>query len=818
MTTVSTATFSIQFPDFYTEIRTVWESARGEHLKGEEILSFITAGLNETGFYNKYEGSSFQERFYNNCLEKRGRVTVLQDKSLPVAGHTSFVRLATSEAGYFFYFATVQISDDFCYDFTADCELTSRDTYEKIFDEVWQSLQYFGNPHEAFEVQKAGIDSFFKKLKPEVSQTQDLQLPEIRPFQIPADEKDFLEIDNVRFEWLPECTSYIAPHDRTLTVNLEARAEQYPELTHPHILNDYDDGKIYLRFSIREIYQSGVPTGVFKLEKDREPAFKCSLSKGGFHYSLHLTGVLTLADGWLGFSGYFENIMQTHAYAVNMAKKIPPELLQWTEYRFLHLEEVATAPPETVHHLQLTSPDPALLSEALSPLKNLKTLGISCSSNDQLKEIPREIKKCRQLTELALTGIAGVSSFPKWIGDLQLLQRLTFTDSQVEAIHPDVFRLPQLEYCFLSNNRLETITPALPESLKVLSLQGNRFTSLPASMAALPHLTALYLRDNPLEHLPAAFINIKRLDLEKEKKQQLLDYTYPGAGGKGTIPFNNDLFEARHDAALLQTLETAVKVAGFEEYRNGLTLLARSAVALQTTVQDDYATKGNTRFGGLPDLPPDVRHPSFTTAAGDLRYLQFIAQLNCGSISHLQHYLPRTGMLYFFITDQESMGPQVLYYDGPVSALQSAAASPVTDEDIYDDYGIFTPYQAAAAVYPAVPSFYNDEHLYKTVAPELDALEEDDTVEAFRKSLEPAGVKPVHNINGYVFKQHGSPELEAVDELRGKPEDWMVLLSVSTDNNTGFCFWDAGEIYFVIHKSDLAKRDFSNIYCGLESS
>src|ERR1044072_1090531 len=79
-------------------------------------------------------------------------------------------------------------------------------------------------------------------------------------------------------------------------------------------------------------------------------------------------------------------------------------------------------------------------------------------------------------------------------------------------------------------------------------------------------------------------------------------------------------------------------------------------------------------------------------------------------------------------------------------------------------------------------------------------------------------VKPEHGINSYVFKQHGTPEIEAVNKMMGKPEEWMVLLRVSSDNNPGFCFWDAGEIYFVIHKSDLDKKDFSNVYCGLESS
>jgi uncharacterized protein YwqG len=91
-------------------------------------------------------------------------------------------------------------------------------------------------------------------------------------------------------------------------------------------------------------------------------------------------------------------------------------------------------------------------------------------------------------------------------------------------------------------------------------------------------------------------------------------------------------------------------------------------------------------------------------------------------------------------------------------------------------------------------------------------------MEQLEAELEPEAVKPEHGINSYVFKQHGTPEIEAVDKMKGKPDEWMVLLRVGSDGNPGFCFWDAGEIYFVIHKSDLDKKDFSNVYCGLESS
>jgi len=46
----------------------------------------------------------------------------------------------------------------------------------------------------------------------------------------------------------------------------------------------------------------------------------------------------------------------------------------------------------------------------------------------------------------------------------------------------------------------------------------------------------------------------------------------------------------------------------------------------------------------------------------------------------------------------------------------------------------------------------------------------------------------------------------------------LILLKVYSDDKPGFCFWDAGEISFLIHKSDLAKGDFSNVMCTLESS
>jgi uncharacterized protein YwqG len=68
----------------------------------------------------------------------------------------------------------------------------------------------------------------------------------------------------------------------------------------------------------------------------------------------------------------------------------------------------------------------------------------------------------------------------------------------------------------------------------------------------------------------------------------------------------------------------------------------------------------------------------------------------------------------------------------------------------------------------------------------------------------------------YGFTQNESPELQAALTYRGKPEDWVILLKVGSEGD--FMWGDAGELFYVIHKSDLLKRDFSKVFITIESS
>jgi uncharacterized protein YwqG len=468
-----------------------------------------------------------------------------------------------------------------------------------------------------------------------------------------------------------------------------------------------------------------------------------------------------------------------------------------------------------VRRLWLTDADAGALQEAIKPLTNLQVLSIDYRDKElaaHFKEVPAAVRQLSELKELSLTGVAALETLPQWLGDLKKLETIRLQDSKVEAIHQAIFQLPLLKKLYLGNNQLRSIPATLPENLENLMLSNNQLTTVPESVTKLQYLN---IEHNPLQQLPAGLENIPDLSLEFEKKISLLDYTYKGADGRGTNPYDDSRFFAQHDAQLLSLLEEQIDANELSKFKAGLINRSRHSVALNTTEEDTYTEKGNHRFGGLPDLPPGVPYPSFTDWEQQERGLQFIAQINCAAIAHLQTYLPRTGILYFFITDQEEMGPKVLYFDGDCNELQSGKDLEIAEDYIYDQNGIYTPFRAVTGKYASLPPSYNLHSLY----PELTGLDEMyEKMEQLEAALQPDSVKPEHGINSYVFKQHGTPEIEAVDKMKGKPDEWMVLLRVSSDSNPGFCFWDAGEIYFVIHKSDLDKKDFSNVYCGLESS
>jgi hypothetical protein len=101
--------------------------------------------------------------------------------------------------------------------------------------------------------------------------------------------------------------------------------------------------------------------------------------------------------------------------------------------------------------------------------------------------------------------------------------------------------------------------------------------------------------------------------------------------------------------------------------------VAQSAIQLLPVEPDDYGKAGVTRFGGVPDLPPEVVWPSL-----DGTYLTFVAQINLSEMPFLENYpLPTSGWLYFFLIDKapaDALAHKVIYYPGPTDRLKKTLA------------------------------------------------------------------------------------------------------------------------------------------------
>ena len=777
MQRTATETFSVFFPQVYEHVFALKENIMAEHKQDDKCLSYINISLQELSIFDDYEGDDLLTRFRAFCLDERGTVEVIADKTLEVAGLVSNIRTAQAPNGYFYYFGLLPINSEFGYLFIGDCE-SRKEYYEPLFDDIWQSLK-----------------SYDKAAEPE-------------PISFPADGQEFWQIDHHVFTLSKEPECYISDGDGALYIKIEAQAPHQLTNKENDLITSYDAGKVYLQFYFKGIYNAGIPTGKFHFENENDKSYLTYVWKGGFQFSQSLTADVTLHDGWLTINGHFNE------YPLKLSLKLPIANLDWKNYLFLSIAEVSSASPDIVRRLWLIDPDFGILQQTLQSLTQLKKLIIDYRSRHapDFTEIPQAVQAMSQLKELSLSGVTSLKSLPQWIAGLKKLEIIWLNHSAVESIHADIFQLPALKKLYLSSNLLQYIPPVLTESLELLDLANNKLTTVPESVTRLQYLD---ITNNPLQQLPAGLENIPNLTLELEKKLALLDYTYKGADGQGTIAYDHTRFFAKYDAGLLSLLEEQISATELDEFKEGLTNRTLRSVALETTEEDTYAEKGNHRFGGLPDLPHGTPYPTFIDWEKQERGLQFIAQVNCADIAHLQDYLPRTGMLYFFIIDQEEMGPKVLYYDGDSNDLQSAKDLNIDNDFIYEQNGIYTPFRAVAGKYGSIPFTYNARTLYPDLA-KMDDLHEQN--EQLKAGLVAGSAKPIHGINSYVFKQHDSPQIEAANKMLGKPEEWMVLLRVSSDNNPGFCFWDAGEIYFMIHKSDLDKKDFSNVYCGLESS
>jgi len=340
---------------------------------------------------------------------------------------------------------------------------------------------------------------------------------------------------------------------------------------------------------------------------------------------------------------------------------------------------------------------------------------------------------------------------------------------------------------------------------------------------------------------------------EKERKGNIVRET--NVSKYGTIEEQTaDPFHARHYPEEFARFEKAV--ANYPNIDNtaraGLYANARLAIAYITETEDDYSQVGNTRFFGLPDLPPNTQYPTANRSTSNTKHnvngnlCRFIAQINFSELKGMCDYLPESGILYIFVESiwDEAIFPyKFFFYDGDVNQLQKAQDLGIKPSDIYDvvayecddaeseeDYEMEPGYRMR--IVPFVSVCDNEEELWED-DDEDDSLEEkyaqgkyayppmiyDAPTKKINEDLRAEkNIKStnrgywthsgdVQTTNATTYWQHdGGPYILAAQELGGKPEDYVLLLNVDSFGA------DADELHFMISKEDLKNKDFSRMF------
>ena len=819
---------------------------------------YVTVQLFPIKEIDQQQGNIFIERFIRWSAGFKSRVQSTEE--IIFKGFKTYIVHAKTDAIFqkqhlkiTYFNACILLDETWCVDFQFIYETQYEKRYGSVAEAAFQSLEILGEAQDwasAYQEEVVEVEKAYQRDLEAREEERREEKWEHPPFEIPRDGREYIEIGNFDFEFIEEgCKWHTVEFSKRFYVQVRARTSHIQEAKEQGLLEygyQLEEGEVQFSFDCGGIFKAGIPTGELRFEEGKTGApqflhFRCN------GVPLDFYGTATMREGWIGMNGVLKKSYQEEpCFPLTLYKRLSTDGIDWPLYQFT-LEEALQIQAEAVQYIGISEYHEPLFPQEILSFKNLKHLSIHRRSNTiesnemALKEISARIGELEHLTELTLCNTS-VTELPESLGELKKLERLNLANNRLKRLPKALFSLPKLKYLWASRNEIEELPEKiyLPH-LEQVDLSYNQVTTLPESLARQPKLKKLSLQDNPLQSLPAAYNQIENIDMDIDDKRRLLNYDYQGADGKGTIAWEEEVYYARNDKQLHERLLKAVENPILSKYTAALEKLALKAVCLKTTEPDAYAATGNTRFGGLPDLPPGEAYPSWQYTYQDEKvdhHYIFIGQLNCEELAPYQDYLPRKGILYFFLEDEEEFGCKVMYHPN-TAELQSAQHLDAEKLNIFDTAEPYTPFKVECSSFVALPSFYSDEYWYKRVdAPELANLEdyEHPDYEAFTEKLRENLRKDLgkkgrfqewnntyypdsqHSINDYVFTQHESPQEQAALKYKGNPEDWVVLLKVYSDSNCGFCFWDAGELFFVIHKSDLAKGDFSKVFASIETS
>lgn len=236
-----------------------------------------------------------------------------------------------------------------------------------------------------------------------------------------------------------------------------------------------------------------------------------------------------------------------------------------------------------------------------------------------------------------------------------------------------------------------------------------------------------------------------------------------------------------------------------------------------------------SRIGGTPDLPEGFKWPHWNNAP-----LAFLAQIDLAEIG--QHNvlpgLPARGLLHLFYDQEQSTWGFRPEDKGSWQVSYVSDDEPLKRTDP-------PPGVSASGRYAGKPIEFREVTTYPSVervtAQPLDISEVAwDEIDAY--PARDFGDLPRHQLGGLPSPVQGDgmelecqlasngidvgdvagyehPETQA---LRAGAADWLLLMQLDTDDDTGMMWGDVGILYFWIRRQDLESRNFSDCWMVLQ--
>lgn len=274
------------------------------------------------------------------------------------------------------------------------------------------------------------------------------------------------------------------------------------------------------------------------------------------------------------------------------------------------------------------------------------------------------------------------------------------------------------------------------------------------------------------------------------------------------------------------TFRNVAHEKSLSEHRQFIDSLRKPAIRIEKGGKHSFC-----KIGGLP-----IAKASFKWPAWKGKPLAFLCQIDLGTIpkSEFTKNIPSDGLLYFFYDqEQETWGfdPKdrgswkIIYINERDDIEPVNAPAGLDKEYIYKEKQIKF---SSILTYPDG----QDDRIYKL------NLNDTQSDEYYDLCSSVFGNQPSHHLLGYPSPVQGNDmDLESqlvsnglycgdatgyndpkVKELESGRYDWILLLQLDSDDESGMMWGDSGTLYFWIRKEDLKNKNFSNVWMILQCS